>query len=118
MGANAISRPRTQPDLLRMSAQVKGSPFDTVRRSQTPGTALGFPDTEEVTSSNLVRPTTSFKILSRDESPNGSQRPAALSLAAPRYGHQVSHIAADHVAGLGLADRTLQGTVQLVHGGS
>ena len=28
MGANAISRPRTQPDPLRMFAQVKGSPFE------------------------------------------------------------------------------------------
>jgi hypothetical protein len=32
MGANAISRPRTQPDALRMFMQVKGSPFDSVRR--------------------------------------------------------------------------------------
>jgi len=32
MRANAISRPRTQSDLLRMFAQVKGSPFDLVRR--------------------------------------------------------------------------------------
>ena len=32
MGANAISRPQTQRDLPRMSAQVKGSPFDSVRR--------------------------------------------------------------------------------------
>jgi hypothetical protein len=57
MGAHAISRPRTQRDVARMSAQVKGSPFDSVRPWQTPGTALEFPDTEEVTGSNPVRPT-------------------------------------------------------------
>ena len=28
MGANAISRLRTQHDLVRMSTQVKGSPFE------------------------------------------------------------------------------------------
>jgi hypothetical protein len=32
MRANAISRPQAQPDLLRMFAQVKGSPFDSIRR--------------------------------------------------------------------------------------
>jgi hypothetical protein len=36
-------------------------------------------DTEEVTGSNPVRPTTFFEILSSTESPNESQRPAALS---------------------------------------
>jgi hypothetical protein len=58
MGANAISRPPTQPDPARMFIQVKGSPLDSVRRQQTPKTALDFPDTEEATSSNLVPPTT------------------------------------------------------------
>ncbi len=57
MGANAISRPRTQRDPLRMFMQVKRSPFDSVRRLQTLKTALNFPDTEEVTGSNPVRPT-------------------------------------------------------------
>ena len=38
--------PRTQRDLVRMFVQVKCSPFDSVRRQQTPGTALDFPDTK------------------------------------------------------------------------
>jgi hypothetical protein len=37
-----------------------------------------FPDTEEVTSSNLVRPTTFFEIVSSGESRSESQPPAAL----------------------------------------
>jgi hypothetical protein len=57
MGANAISRHQTQPDPLRMFAEVKGSPFDSIRPRQTVQTALNFPDTEEATSSNLVPPT-------------------------------------------------------------
>ena len=40
---------------------------------------LDFPNTEEVTGSNPVRPTTFFEILSSTESPNESQRPVALS---------------------------------------
>jgi len=32
MGANAFSRPQTQPDLIRMFSQVKGSPFDSASR--------------------------------------------------------------------------------------
>jgi hypothetical protein len=40
-----------------MFTQAKGSPFDSVRLWRTPGTALDFPDTEEVTGSNPVRPT-------------------------------------------------------------
>lgn len=31
MGANAISRPRTQPDLTGLFMQVKGLPSDSVR---------------------------------------------------------------------------------------
>ena len=31
MGANAFSRPQTQRDPLRRSAQLKGSPSDSVR---------------------------------------------------------------------------------------
>jgi hypothetical protein len=46
MGANVLSRPQTQRDAVRMSAQIKGSPFDAVRRSQTPKRLLKFPDTE------------------------------------------------------------------------
>jgi hypothetical protein len=57
MGANVFRRPQTQRDVARFLSQVRGSQFDSVRRWQTPGTALEFPDTEEVTSSNLVRPT-------------------------------------------------------------
>ena len=57
MGANAISRPQTQRDPLRMSVQVKGSPFDSVQRWQTPKPGVDFPDTEEVTGLNPVRPT-------------------------------------------------------------
>ncbi len=72
MRANAISRLRTQPDLLRMFMQVKGSPFDSVRLLQTPGTALDFPDTEEVTGSMPVRPTVFFEILSRFRSWEGA----------------------------------------------
>jgi len=68
MGANAISRPRTQPDPLRIFAQFKGSPVRLVRRWQTPQTALDFPDTEEVTGSNPVRPTRFFEILSSGRS--------------------------------------------------
>jgi len=33
------------------------APSDSARRWQTPGTVLDFPDTEEVTGSNPVRPT-------------------------------------------------------------
>ena len=31
MGANATSRPRTQADPLKMFAEVKSSPFDSIR---------------------------------------------------------------------------------------
>ena len=71
MGANAISRPQTQRDPLRMSSQIKRSPFDSVRRRQTLGTAMDFPDTEEVTGSNPVRPKTFFENLSSAGSPKG-----------------------------------------------
>jgi hypothetical protein len=46
MGANVFSRLQTQRDSVRMFAQVKGSPFDSVRRRQTHGTALDSPDGE------------------------------------------------------------------------
>jgi hypothetical protein len=52
-----FSRPQTQRDSVRMFTQVNGSPFDSVRRRQTPETVLEFPDTEEVTGSNPIRPT-------------------------------------------------------------
>jgi hypothetical protein len=32
MGANVFSRPQTQRDRVRMSVQVNGFPFDSVRR--------------------------------------------------------------------------------------
>jgi hypothetical protein len=76
MGANVISRLQTQRDVLRMFVQAKGSPFDSVRRRQTPGTALDFPDTEEVTGSNPVRPTPFFENKYSGESLDESQRPA------------------------------------------
>ncbi len=70
MGAKAISRPQTQRDLPRMSAQVKGSLFDSVRWWRTLEKGLNFPDTEEVTGSNPVRPTI-FEHLSRLGEPKG-----------------------------------------------
>jgi hypothetical protein len=66
MGANVFSRPRAQRDPVRMSSQASGSQFDSVRRRQTPGTALDFPDTEEVTGSNPVRSTPFFEFVSHD----------------------------------------------------
>jgi hypothetical protein len=78
MGANAISRSQTQRDPLRMSVQVKCSPFDSVRRWQTPEMGLDLPDTEEVTGSNPVRPTRFFENLSSAESLDGSQPAADL----------------------------------------
>jgi hypothetical protein len=77
MGANAISRLMTQRDVARMSAQVKGSPFDSVRPWQTPGTALEFPDTEEISGTNPVLPRF-FEIMSSGGSLKGSQPPAVL----------------------------------------
>jgi hypothetical protein len=44
-------------------AEVKGSPFDSIRPRQTVQTALNFPDTEEATSSNLVPPTRQNAVL-------------------------------------------------------
>ena len=80
MGANVFSRPWTQHDPIRMFSQAGGSPFDSVRRCQTPRSSRNLPDTEEVTGSNPVRPTPFFEILSSDESPDESQRPGVLSL--------------------------------------
>ncbi len=96
MGANAISRPQTQRDLLRMSVQVKGSPFDSVRRWQTPEMGLDFPDTEEVTGSNPVRPTPFFEILYSSESLNESQPPATLPHSGSLNRCQVAAAASDH----------------------
>ena len=92
MGANAVSRPQTQHDVVGMSVQVRNFPFDSVRRCQTPETVLEFPDTEEVTGSNPVRPTPFFENLSSAKRAKGSQPPAVLLLnrwsehpqAAPR----------------------------------
>jgi hypothetical protein len=80
MGANVFSLPQTQRDVLRMFMQVDGPQFDSVRRRQTPGTALEFPDTEEVTGSNPERPTPFFENLSSSESLKGSQPPAVMLL--------------------------------------
>jgi len=78
MGANVFSCPRTQHDPPRLFMQVKGSQFDSVRRWQTSGTVLDFPDTEEVTGSNPVRPSPFFEIPSSAKRPNESQPPAVL----------------------------------------
>jgi hypothetical protein len=48
---------RPQRHGLRMLSQAKGSPSDSIRRRQTPGTVLDLPDAEEVTGSDPVRPT-------------------------------------------------------------
>ena len=56
MGANVLSRLPTQRDVARIFSQVKGPP---VRVSPTVSDAPEFPDTEEVTGSNPVRPTSS-----------------------------------------------------------
>jgi hypothetical protein len=61
MGANVFSRPQTQHDPIRFFSQATGSQFDLVRRWQTAKTAPEFPDTEEVTGSNPVRPTSSAR---------------------------------------------------------
>ncbi len=76
MGANVISRLQTQRDVLRMFVQTKGTPFDSVRPCQTPETGRNFPDTEEVTGSNPVRPTSFFETKFSNGSRNGSQPPA------------------------------------------
>ena len=49
---NGSQRNRPPPDSAhppRMFAEVKSSPFASVRRQQTPKTGLNFPDAEEVT---------------------------------------------------------------------
>ena len=78
MRANAISRPRTQPDPPRSFSQARAPRSNSVRRWQTPEMGLDFPDTEEVTGSNPVRPTPFFEILRDCESRNESQPPAVL----------------------------------------
>jgi len=40
MGANVFSRPQTQRDVARFFSQIRGSPFDSVRRWQTPQNSL------------------------------------------------------------------------------
>jgi hypothetical protein len=55
--ANVFSRLQTQRDSNRVFTQLKGSWFDSARRCRTLGTVLNFPDTEKVTGSNPVRPT-------------------------------------------------------------
>ena len=61
MGANVFSRLQTQRDVARTFLQVKGSLF---RLSPTMTDTPEFPDTQEVTGSNPVRPTPFFEILS------------------------------------------------------
>ena len=65
MRANAISRLRTQPDPPRMFARVRlpARLSPTVTDTQT---VLNFPDPEEVTGSNPVRPTSSQRFSSRN----------------------------------------------------
>jgi hypothetical protein len=60
MGANAVSRLRTQRDVVRMFA----GHWLVARPRPTVTDTLEFPDTEEVTGSNSVRPTF-FENLSR-----------------------------------------------------
>ena len=43
MGANAIGRLQTQPDPLRMSMQVKGSPFELSPTATDTRKRLGLP---------------------------------------------------------------------------
>ena len=54
MGANVFSRPQTERDVARTFLQVKASPLEL---SPTVTDTPEFPDTEEVTGSNPVRPT-------------------------------------------------------------
>src|ERR1700726_2860182 len=86
MRANAISRPPTEPDPARTSSQVKDSPFDSVRRSQTPQTTMEFPDTEEVTGSNPVRPTRHFLFLALPGTLRGPTTALQRALLGPGSG--------------------------------
>jgi hypothetical protein len=88
---------QTEAVRARNESQLNQPPSDSARRSQNVPAgqelpvrlsptvtdcrnALDFPDTEEVTGSNPVRPTTFFEIVSSGESHNESQPPAVLSL--------------------------------------
>jgi hypothetical protein len=48
MGANVFSRPQTQRDVARIFSQVKGSPLDSIRRSQTLPNPLMTPKPAEI----------------------------------------------------------------------
>ena len=60
MGANVFSRPQTQRDVARFVSQVRSS---RIELSPTVTDTPEFPDTEEVTGSNPVRPTRHFLFL-------------------------------------------------------
>ena len=83
MGANVFGHFRTQRDVARLFAQVKDSSFDSVRRWQTLRSALDFPDTEEVTGSNPVRPTRHFLFLAYQVALCGPTTALPRALPAP-----------------------------------
>jgi hypothetical protein len=76
MGANVFRRPQTQGDVGQDLLAGEGLP---VRLSPTVTDTPEFPDTEEVTGSNPVRPTPFFENLSSSESLKGSQPPAGFA---------------------------------------
>ena len=73
MGTNAFSRPQTPA---RRSQNLLAGQGRPARLSPTVTDPLEFPDTEEVTGSNPVRPTPFTEILSSAGSPTGSQAAA------------------------------------------
>jgi hypothetical protein len=77
---NGSQRVQPSPDPARRSQILLAGQRLPVRLSPTVTDAPEFPDTEEVTSSNLVRPTQFFENLSGANSADGSQPPAVLAL--------------------------------------
>ena len=77
---NGSQRVQTSPDPALRSHNLLADQRLPVRLSPTVTDTPEFPDTEEVTGSNPVRPTPFFENLSSGESHNESQRPAVLSL--------------------------------------
>jgi hypothetical protein len=75
--SDAPGRSPTQSECPRRSRAPRSTQSDDGRH---PKTARNFPDTEEVTGSNPVRPTPFFEFLSSDESLDESQRAGVLSL--------------------------------------
>ena len=77
---NGSQRVQPSPDRARRSQNLLAGEGLSTRLSPTVTDTLEFPDTEEVTGSNPVRPTPFFENLSSDGSLDGSQRPAVLAL--------------------------------------